>query len=53
MVVKLIQKIFNNNNNNMINRDGDLKPLGIKYTIKGEYSFNETFECIFKERLKK
>lgn len=50
MVTKLIQKFFNTNN--VVNRDGDLKPLGVKCTIRGEYSFNETFEHMFKERIK-
>jgi len=36
---------------NRIERNGDLKPLGVKYTIRGNYSFNETFEHIHKERL--
>jgi hypothetical protein len=50
MVTKIIQKIFNSSTTT--NRDGDLKPLGVKYTIRGDYSFNETFEHIYKERLK-
>ena len=50
MITKIIQKIFNSSN--ITTRDGDLKPLGIKYTIRGDYSFNETFEHIYKERLK-
>lgn len=50
MVTKIIQKIFNSDN--IISREGDLKPLGIKYTIRGNYSFNETFEHIYRERLK-
>jgi hypothetical protein len=32
-----------------IQRTGDLAPLGIRSTIKGDYTFNETFEQIFKE----
>ena len=51
MITKFIQKIFNNSNNTT-KRDGDLKPLGVKYTIRGNYSFNETFEHMFRERLK-
>ncbi len=50
MITKIIQKIFNSSTTT--NRDGDLKPLGVKYTIRGDYSFNETFEHIYKERLK-
>jgi hypothetical protein len=50
MITKIIQKIFNSSN--ITTRDGDLKPLGVKYTIRGDYSFNETFEHIYKERLK-
>ena len=51
MITKIIQKIFNSDNT--INREGDLKPLGVKYTIRGDYSFNETFEYIFKERVRR
>jgi hypothetical protein len=36
-----------------IQRPGDLNPQGVKYTIKGNYSFNETFENIYQERLNK
>jgi hypothetical protein len=50
MITKIIQKIFNNSN--ITTRDGDLKPLGVKYTIRGNYSFNETFEHLYRERLK-
>jgi hypothetical protein len=50
MITKIIQKIFNSSTTT--NRDGDLKPLGVKYTIRGDYGFNETFEHIFRERLK-
>jgi len=50
MVTKLIQKIFNISN--IITREGDLKPLGVKYTIRGNYGFNETFEHIYRKRLK-
>ena len=50
MITKIIQKIFNSSTTT--NRDGDLKPLGVKYTIRGNYGFNETFEHIFRERLK-
>ena len=50
MVIKIIQKIFNSDN--IIKREGDLKPMGVKYTVRGNYSFNETFEHMFRERLK-
>ena len=50
MITKIIQKIFNSSN--ITTREGDLKPLGVKYTIRGNYGFNETFEHIYKERLK-
>jgi len=50
MVTKLIQKIFNSDNT--IKREGDLKPMGVKYTVGTKYPFNETFEHIFRERLK-
>ena len=50
MITKIIQKIFNSSN--ITTRDGDLKPLGVKYTIRGNYDFNETFEHIYRERLK-
>ena len=50
MVTKIIQKIFNSDNTTK--RDGDLKPMGVKYIIRGNYSFNETFEHMFKEKLK-
>jgi hypothetical protein len=30
-----------------LDRPSDLAPLGIKYTIKGDYTFNEVFEHIF------
>jgi hypothetical protein len=39
-------------NNKNIQRPGDLAPLGVRTTIKGEYGFNETFEHIFKESRK-
>jgi hypothetical protein len=58
MVIEIIQKIFNSNNtikregNNTIKREDDLKPMGVKYTVRGNYSFNETFEHMFRERLK-
>jgi hypothetical protein len=32
---------------NLILRPGDLAPRGTKYTIKGDYSFNEAFEHIY------
>jgi hypothetical protein len=51
MVTEIIRKVFNINSER-INRDGDLKPTGVKYTIRGDYGFNETFEHIFRERLK-
>lgn len=35
-----------------IKRTGDLIPRGVRSTIKGIYSFNETFEKIFKESRK-
>lgn len=50
MVIDLIQKAFSKSKG--IYREGDLKPKGVKYTVSGNYSFNETFEHIFKERLK-
>lgn len=50
MVIKIIQKIFNSDNT--IKREDDLKPMGVKYTVRGNYSFNETFEHMFRERLK-
>lgn len=33
-------------------RPGDLAPLGVKSTIRGNYSFNETFDYIFQEARK-
>jgi hypothetical protein len=50
MVIDIIQKVFNKSKG--IYREGDLKPRGVKYTIRGNYGFNETFEHIFRERLK-
>jgi hypothetical protein len=50
MVIELIQKVFNKPKD--IYREGDLKPRGVKYTVGTKYPFNETFEHIFKERLK-
>jgi hypothetical protein len=35
-----------------IQRPGDLAPLGVRSTIKGNYGFNEVFEYILKESLK-
>jgi hypothetical protein len=35
-----------------IERPNDLAPRGIKYTVKGNYTFNEVFEHIFKESRK-
>jgi hypothetical protein len=40
-------------NSDKIERTGDLKPLGVKYTVKGNYGFNETFQHMFQERFKK
>jgi uncharacterized protein (DUF302 family) len=37
---------------NQIKRPHDLAPKGVKYTIKGNYSFNETFQHIFNESRK-
>lgn len=37
---------------NQIKRPHDLAPKGVSSTIKGNYSFNETFEHIFKESRK-
>ena len=34
-----------------IERPGDLAPLGVRSTVKGDYEFNDVFEHIFKERL--
>jgi hypothetical protein len=50
MVIELIEKVFSKSKD--VIREGDLKPRGVKYTIRGNYNFNETFEHIFKERLK-
>jgi hypothetical protein len=50
MVINIIQKVLGKSKG--IYREGDLQPKGVKYTIKGDYSFNETFEHIFRERLK-
>jgi hypothetical protein len=50
MVIEIIQKAFNKSKD--IYREGDLKPRGVKYTVGTKYPFNETFEHIFKERLK-
>jgi hypothetical protein len=33
-------------------RPGDLAPLGIRSTVKGDYGFNETFQHILKESRK-
>lgn len=35
-----------------IDRPGDLAPLGVKSTVKGNYTFNEVFEHIHKEARK-
>lgn len=35
-----------------IKRPLDLSPKGVKYTISGNYSFNETFQHIFNESRK-
>jgi hypothetical protein len=50
MVIELIEKVFSKSK--VIYREGDLKPRGVKYTVRGDYGFNETFQHIFKERLK-
>ena len=50
MVIELIEKVFSKSK--VIYREGDLKPRGVKYTVRGDYGFNETFEHIFRERLK-
>jgi hypothetical protein len=50
MVIELIEKAFSKSK--VIYREGDLKPRGVKYTVRGDYGFNETFEHIYKERLK-
>jgi hypothetical protein len=50
MVIELIEKVFSKSK--VIYREGDLKPRGVKYTVRGNYDFNETFEHIFRERLK-
>ena len=31
----------------VMNRPNDLTPMGVKSTIKGNYTFNEVFEHIF------
>jgi len=35
-----------------IQRPGDLAPLGIRSTVKGDHGFNETFQHILKESRK-
>lgn len=50
MIIDIIQKVFSKPKG--IYREGDLKPQGVKYTVRGGYGFNETFEHIFRERLK-
>ena len=50
MVINIIKKVFNKEKG--ITREGDLKPMGVKYTVGTKYPFNETFEHIFRERLK-
>ena len=50
MVIDIIQKVLGEEKG--IIREGDLKPKGVKYTVRGNYNFNETFEHIFRERLK-
>jgi len=35
--------------NQKIKRSGDLIALGVKSTVKGNYSFNQTFEHIYAE----
>lgn len=49
--MNMFKNLFKSNSNK-IERTGDLRSLGVKYTVKGNYSFNETFEHIHKERLK-
>jgi hypothetical protein len=48
-----IFKIVFSPKNKQIQRSGDLNPLGVKHTIRGNYTFNETFEHIYQERLNK
>jgi hypothetical protein len=50
MVINIIQRVLGKEKG--IIREGDLKPRGVKYTIRGDYDFNETFQHIFRERLK-
>lgn len=50
MVINIIKRVFNKEKG--ITREGDLKPRGVKYTVGTKYPFNETFEHIFRERLK-
>jgi hypothetical protein len=37
---------------NEIKRPHDLAPKGVSHTVKGDYSFNETFQHIFTESRK-
>lgn len=37
---------------NQIKRPNDLAPKGVRSTIKSDYSFNETFQHIFRESRK-
>jgi hypothetical protein len=37
---------------NKIKKPDDLAPKGVKSTIKGDYTFNETFQHIFNESRK-
>jgi hypothetical protein len=50
MVINIIQRVLGKEKG--IIREDDLKPRGVKYTIRGDYDFNETFQHIFRERLK-
>jgi len=38
--------------NSKIKRPNDLAPKGVRSTIKSDYSFNETFQHIFRESRK-
>jgi len=48
----MLKNLFRSKSNK-IERSGDLVPKGIKYTIKGNYDFNETFQHMYQERFKK
>lgn len=47
-----LKKIMNKKPKKPIQRPGDLAPLGIRSTVKGDYGFNETFQHIFNESRK-